>query len=91
MVQLLLKNWQSHKVVFGMKRYLRTVSKKSDSRFAHLLSIPVDVVRKLGLSESIVEITIKEDYFIVKKIGEKLDGSSSVDEDEENKDYTIHY
>jgi len=47
------------------------------------------VVRKFGLSESIVEITIKEDYFIVKKIGEKLEGSSSVDEDEENKDYTI--
>jgi len=74
-----------------MKRYLRKVSKKSDSRFAHLLSIPVYVVRKFGLSESIVEITIKEDYFIVKKIGEQLDGVSSIDDIEDDENVTIHY
>ncbi len=74
-----------------MKRYLRKVSKKSDSRFAHLLSIPVDVVRKLGLSESIVEITIKEDYFIVKKIGDTLEGVSSFDDTEDDENVTIHY
>ena len=75
-----------------MKRYLRKVSKKSDSRFAHLLSIPIDVVRKLGLSESIVKITIKEDYFIVKKIGDTLEGVSSADDTEEDdENVTIHY
>ena len=74
-----------------MKRYLRKIIKQSNRKFEYRLSVPANVVRKLGLSESIVEITIKEDYFIVKKIGEKLEGSSSVDEDEENKDYTIHY
>ncbi len=74
-----------------MKRYLRKVSKKSDSRFAHLLSIPVNVVRKLGLSECIVEITIKEDYFIVKKIGDTLEGVSSVNETEDDEYVSIHY
>ncbi len=74
-----------------MKRYLRKVSKKSDSRFAHLLSIPVNVVRKLGLSECIVEITIKEDYFIVKKIGDTLEGVSSISETKDDEYDTIHY
>lgn len=72
-----------------MKRYLRTVTKKHKTEFEHSMNIPANVVRKLELSGCIVEITIKEDYFIVKKIGEKLDNSDSLkDEDPYT---TIHY
>ena len=71
-----------------MKRYLRKIIKQSNRKFEYRLSVPANVVRKLGLSESIVEIIIKEDYFIVKKIGDTLESTM---EDEENKDYTIHY
>ena len=53
-----------------MKRYLRKVSKKSKSRFEHLLSIPVDMVRKLGLSDCIVELKIKDDSIVIKKLPE---------------------
>ena len=74
----------------GMKRYLRRVAKRSNRQFQHSLNIPVNMVRNLKLSESIVELKMKEDYIIIKKVGETLEGSGSI-EDEENKDYTIHY
>ena len=74
-----------------MKRYLRKIIKQSNRKFEYRLGIPANVVRKLGLSESIVEITIKEDYFIVKKIGEQLDGVSSIDDTEDDENVTIHY
>ncbi len=74
-----------------MKRYLRKVSKKSNSRFEHLLSIPVNIVKELGLSESIVELQIKDGYFTVKKIGGTLENISSVDEIKDDKYVTIHY
>lgn len=48
------------------------------------------MVRKLNLSESIVELKMKDDYIIIKKVGDTLEGTSSI-EGEENKDYTIHY
>ena len=73
-----------------MKRYLRKVTKKSDRKFEHWISVPVKFVRELELSESIVELKIKDGYFTVKKIGDTLEDTSSI-EDEENKDYTIHY
>ena len=73
----------------GMKRYLRRVAKRSNRQFQHSLNIPVNMVRKLKLSESIVELKMKEDYIIIKKVGETLE--SIAIEDEENKDYTIHY
>jgi len=71
-----------------MKRYLRKVTKRSNTKFEYTLSVPANVVRKLGLSECIVEITIKDGYFIVKKIGEKLDDTNSVEDDPYT---TIHY
>ncbi len=71
-----------------MKRYLRKIIKRSNRKFEHGLSVPANVVRKLGLSESIVEITIKDGYFIVKKIGEKLDDTNSIEDDPYT---TIHY
>lgn len=67
---------------------MRKVSNKNKSKFEHLISIPVDIVRKLELSECIVELKIKEDYFIVKKIGEKLDGDNHIKDDPYT---TIHY
>ena len=74
-----------------MKRYLRKIIKQSNRKFEYRLSVPANVVRKLGLSESIVEITIKEDYFIVKKIGDTLEGVSSIDDIEDDENVTIHY
>ena len=74
-----------------MKRYLRTVTKKRKTEFEHSMNIPANVVKKLELSGNIVEITIKEDYFIVKKIGEQLDGVNSIDNTEDDENVTIHY
>ena len=71
-----------------MKRYLRTVTKKKKTKFEHSINIPAKIVRELELSGSIVELKIKDGYFMVKKIGDTLDSSM---DDEENKDYTIHY
>jgi len=73
-----------------MKRYLRKVTKKSDRKFEHWISVPVKFVRELGLSECIVELKIKDGYFIVKKIGDTLENISSVD-DTEDENVTIHY
>ena len=75
-----------------MKRYLRNVAKKSKSKFEHGISIPADIVKKFELSESIVELKIKDGYFTVKKIGDTLEGVSSVDDTEEDdENVTIHY
>ena len=71
-----------------MKRYLRTVVKKRKTRFEHVMNIPAKIVKELDLSGNIVELKIKDGYFMVKKVGDTLDSSI---EDEENKDYTIHY
>jgi len=72
-----------------MKRYLRTVVKKRKTRFEHIMNIPAKIVKELDLSGNIVELQIKDGYFTVKKIGDKLDGSSSIEEDDEY--VTIHY
>jgi len=53
-----------------MKRYLRKVVKKSDRKFEHVMSIPVDMVRKLDLSDSIVELKIRNDSIVIKKLPE---------------------
>jgi len=53
-----------------MKRYFRTVTKKSKSKFEHVMSIPVDMVRKLELSGCMVELKIKDDSIVMKKLAE---------------------
>jgi len=72
----------------GMKRYLRRVAKRSNRQFQHSLNIPVNMVRKLKLSESIVELKMKDDYIVIKKVGETLESNHTKNEDD---DYTIHY
>ena len=75
-----------------MRRYLRKVSKKSNSKFEHGICIPAKIVKELGLSESIVELKIIDGYFTVKKIGDTVEGVSPVDETKEDDEYvTIHY
>ncbi len=74
-----------------MKRYLRKVTKKSNRKFEHWISVPAKIIRELDLSESIVELKIKDGYFTVKKIGDTLDGISSVDETKDDEYVTIHY
>ncbi len=54
--------------MYDMKRYLRRVTKRNDRVFAHTTSIPAELVRELDLSESIVELKIKDDSIVVKKI-----------------------
>jgi len=71
-----------------MKRHLRTVVKKSSTKFEHVINIPAKIVKELGLSGNIVELKIKDGYFIVKKIGEKLDDINSIEDDPYT---TIHY
>ena len=75
--------------LYSMKRYLRRVAKRSNRQFQHSLNIPVNMVRKLNLSECIVELKMKDDSIIIKKVGDTLENIAI--EDEENKDYTIHY
>jgi len=53
-----------------MKRYFRTVTKRNDRVFSHTLSIPVDIVKKLELSDSIVELKIKDGLIVIKKLAE---------------------
>ncbi len=74
-----------------MKRYLRTVVKKRKTRFEHVMNIPAKIVKELELSGNIVELQIKDGYFIVKKIGDTLEGVSSVDETKDDEYVTIHY
>ena len=76
--------------MFDMKRYLRTVVKKSSTKFEHVINIPAKIVKELGLSGNIVELKIKDGSVVMKKIGETLDGVDSFDENEEN-GVTIHY
>ncbi len=74
-----------------MKRYLRKVAKRSNTKFEYTLSVPAFFVRKLGLDDNIVELKIKDGYFTVKKIGDTLEGISSVDETKDDEYVTIHY
>ena len=74
-----------------MKRYLRRVTKRSNRKFEHELSVPANIVKELELSESIVELKIKDGYFIVKKIGDTLESVSSIDDTEDDENVTIHY
>ncbi len=53
-----------------MKRYFRTVTKKSKSKFEHTMSVPADIVRKLDLSGNIVELKIRNDSIVIKKLPE---------------------
>jgi len=73
-----------------MKRYLRRVSKRSNRQFQHSLNIPANMVRNLKLSESIVELKMKDDYIVIKKVGETLESMDSIDNTKDD-DYTIHY
>ncbi len=74
-----------------MKRHLRTVVKKSSTKFEHVMNIPAKIVKELGLSGNIVELQIKDGYFTVKKIGDTLENISSVDETKDDEYVTIHY
>ena len=42
--------------MYDMKRYLRKITKRSNRKFEHELSIPAKFVRELGLSGNIVEL-----------------------------------
>ncbi len=53
-----------------MKRYLRTVTKRSDRVFSHTINIPANMVKKLELSGNIVELKIKDNSIIIKKLAE---------------------
>ena len=77
--------------MYGMKRYLRRVAKRSNRQFQHSLNIPVNMVRKLKLSESIVELKMKDDSIVIKKVGETLESMDSVDNTEDDEYVTIHY
>jgi len=74
-----------------MKRHLRTVVKKSSTKFEHVMNIPAKIVKELELSGNIVELKIKDGYFTVQKIGDTLEGVSSVDDTEDDENVTIHY
>ena len=74
-----------------MKRHLRTVVKKSNTKFEHVMNIPAKIVKELELSGNIVELKIKDGYFTVQKIGDTLDGVSSIDDTEDDENVTIHY
>lgn len=54
--------------IYDMKRYLRRVTKRNDRVFAHTTSIPAELVRELGLSDAIVELKIKDDTIIIRKV-----------------------
>ncbi len=64
------KGFKCNLRLYGMKRYLRTVTKRNDRVFSHTLSIPVDIVKKLELSENIVELKIKDGSIVIKKLAE---------------------
>ena len=50
------------------------------------------MVRKLKLSESIVELKMKDGYIVIKKVGDTLEGISSFDDTEDDdENVTIHY
>ncbi len=51
-----------------MKRYFRRVTKRNDRVFAHTTSIPAELVRELDLSDVIVELKIKDDTIIIRKV-----------------------
>ena len=51
-----------------MKRCLRRVTKRSKTKFEHSLSIPANIVRELDLSESTVELKIKDGFVVIKKL-----------------------
>ncbi len=53
-----------------MKRYFRTVTKRNDRIFSHTMSIPVDIVKKLELSNSMVELEIIDGSIVIKKLVE---------------------
>jgi len=73
-----------------MKRYLRTVTKKHKTKFEHSMNIPAEIVKKLELSESIVELKIIDNSIVMKKIGDTLEGISPAD-DVDDEYVTIHY
>jgi len=51
-----------------MKRYLRKVTKRNDRTFAHTISVPAELVKELELSETIVELKIKDGSIVIKKV-----------------------
>lgn len=54
--------------MYGMKRYLRRVTKRNDRVFAHTISIPAELVRKLDISNAIIELKIKDGSIVIKKL-----------------------
>ena len=76
-----------------MKRYLRKITKRSRGKFEHSLSIPADFVRKLNLSDCIVEIKKDGDSLIIKKIEEKIENNTLTtknESDNNDDDFTVH-
>ncbi len=53
-----------------MKRYFRTVIKRNDRVFSHTINIPADMIKKLELSGNIVELKIKDNSIVIKKVAE---------------------
>ena len=51
----------------SVKRYLRRVTKRNDRVFAHTISIPAELVIELELSNTIVELKIKDGFIVIKK------------------------
>ncbi len=47
--------------------------KKNNTKFEHVISIPVDMVRKLEPSGSVIELKIKDDSIIIKKLEEPIE------------------
>jgi len=45
------------------------------TEFFHTVNIPAELVRELGLSDSMVELKIKDDSIMIKKIGISLEHS----------------
>ncbi len=74
----------------SMKRHLRRVVKRSNRQSQHSLNIPANMVKALELSECIVELKIKDNSIVIKKVGETLENINSVDNAKDD-GYTIHY
>ncbi len=55
-----------------------------------MLCIPANIVKELELSDSIVELKIKDGSVVMKKVGDILE-NSSIDDTEDDENVTIHY
>ncbi len=46
------------------------MTKRNDRVFSHTINIPADMVKKLKLSGNIVELKIKDNSIVIKKLAE---------------------